>query len=98
MPVTIRQATVSFKDQNGDYIGLNTLAQQTTQEMISDIEDARDAALDSIPADYTALSTTVGNHTASISSQNTSVGELENQIDSIQIATLEESKSYLNIT
>ena len=49
MSVTIRQATVSFKDQSGDYIGLNTLAQQTTQEMISDIEDARDAAIDSLP-------------------------------------------------
>lgn len=40
MPVTLRQATVKFKDSTSEYIAVNTVAQQTTADMISDVEDA----------------------------------------------------------
>ena len=67
MPITIKAANVKYKDSSGNYVGVNSVSDNTTAEQIAQIETAasvqKDAIEDkgeevlaSIPSDYTALS------------------------------------------
>lgn len=67
MPVTIRQNTVNFKDQNGTYHPVNTVSEQSMQEKLAMLTTAANAekagieqkgaeTIASIPVDYTELS------------------------------------------
>lgn len=67
MPITIRQNTVKFKDQNGQYHGLDVLTDHTATESIAAVNSAGatqisaiqakgQETIESIPSDYTTLS------------------------------------------
>ena len=51
MPVTIKQGLIKYKNGN-DYIGINTIAEQTTEEQIEAIEAKGEEVLESIPDSY----------------------------------------------
>ena len=59
MPVTIKVSQIKYKDNNGNYVGINGVAEQSTQEEIAAIEAKGAQTIASIPADYTTLSNTV---------------------------------------
>lgn len=59
MPVTIHTGYLNVRDDNGEYIRYNTVAEETVQEMVEDIEAKGAEVRDSIPDDYTALSNNV---------------------------------------
>lgn len=71
MPVTIKSAMLKYKNSNGEYIGVNALAETTTASQIAAITQAGASEVSaitqkgvetraSIPDDYTALSDEVG--------------------------------------
>lgn len=55
MPVTIHTGYLNVRDDNGEYIRYNTVAEETVQEMVEDIEAKGAEVIDSIPDDYTAF-------------------------------------------
>lgn len=48
MPVTIKNTKMKYKDSNGEYVGVNAVAEQTTAEMVADIEDAAGDQIEAI--------------------------------------------------
>ena len=56
MPLTIKTEYFNAKDENGQYIRNNTIAEQSTAEQVAEIEAAGEAVIESIPSDYTELS------------------------------------------
>lgn len=74
MPYTIKSANMKYKNNNGEYVGINAISDNTTDDQIAAIESAgassaatQEAAieakgeevLESIPQDYTTLSAEV---------------------------------------
>ncbi len=67
MSYRLKTGQFAVKDENGDYIGFDVMADQTKEQLINEIQTAGNAqqqaiqtkgeeTLESIPADYTALS------------------------------------------
>lgn len=52
MPITIKPTEMRYRDEEGEYHGLNAVAERTTAEMIAQVAE-------SIPQDYSTLSSTV---------------------------------------
>lgn len=48
MPILLNQAKLSVKNENGEYIGINTITERTTAEQIEDINSAADARIEEI--------------------------------------------------
>lgn len=82
MPIEIKKGILNVKDSNGNYIGLDVVAQETTDQQIASIQAAGAAqvsavqqkgveTLESIPDDYTELSG--------------EVADLNNAIDAIEV-------------
>ena len=59
MPKTIHTGYLNVRGDDGEYIRYNTVAEETVDEMIEDIEAAGAATIASIPSDYTTLSNEV---------------------------------------
>lgn len=77
MPITLKQSLISYKDNEGVYHGINTLGETATinqltsirneaSRQIGNIQQAGDAARDSVPLEYTTLSDKVDNLESSI--------------------------------
>lgn len=88
MPYTIKTGYLNVKDENGQYIRNNTVAEQSTAEQIAEIEAAsatQQAAIvakgnetrQSIPSDYTALSNAV---TAEVTAREAADDELKSAV------------------
>ena len=67
MPLTLKTAAMKYKNANGEYVGVNAIAEETTAEAVADIQAesaTQQAAIEakgvatraSIPDDYTTLS------------------------------------------
>ena len=87
MPITIKTGYLNVRDEQGNYIRNNTVAEQTTAEQVADIEAAGAEEIlaienkgietrASIPSDYTTLSDDV-------SELQSAVGELDNTLEFI---------------
>ena len=61
MPVTIKTANLKYKNSQGQYVGVNTVGETAKAEQIAAIEAKGEEVLESIPADYSALTEAVGN-------------------------------------
>lgn len=48
MPIEIKKGILNVKDSNGNYIGLDVVAQETTDAAITRIEEKRDEVLTEI--------------------------------------------------
>lgn len=59
MPKVIHTGYLNVRGDDGEYIKLNTVAEQTAQEQIAEIEAKGEEVRKSIPSDYTALSNEV---------------------------------------
>lgn len=71
MPITIRKNNIKIKGQDGEYHGLDVLADNTTAEEIAAIQAKGQEILDSLPADYTDLSEDVAELQTQISNETT---------------------------
>ena len=60
MPVTIKSAYIKYKDGQGQYVGIDSVAETTTAK--------GEAVLERIPADYSALAAAVGGKADKVSS------------------------------
>jgi tetrahydromethanopterin S-methyltransferase subunit B len=57
MPITIKTAELAYKNNSGQYVGVNCISEQTAAEQIEAIEAAGAHVLeDVIPHDWTELS------------------------------------------
>lgn len=57
MPITIRTTEMAYKDNSGQYVGINGVSERTTAEQIAAVEAAGEHVLeDVIPHDWTELS------------------------------------------
>ena len=74
MPVTIKAAHLKYKNGQGEYVGVNSVSDQTTAEQIAAIESAGEEVINSIPSDYSELSQDV-----------TGIGNTLNEIEGIFI-------------
>ena len=82
MPITIKSATVKFRDPStGDYVGVDAVAETTTSEQQAAIVATGAEVRASIPQDYSTLSSAV----------TTLQG-------AVVFATVSETKTYLGIT
>ena len=61
MPVTIKTANMKYKNSNGEYVGVNAVSDNTTAQQLALIQNKGTEVKASIPLDYTALTTKVGN-------------------------------------
>ena len=72
MPVTIKTANIKYKNSDGEYVGINAVAETKTEEQIAAIQSAgtqaitdintRKAQIDNIlPSDYTELNNRIDN-------------------------------------
>ena len=59
MSVTIKTSQAKFKDESGAFVEINALAEKSLQETLQDIEDKGHEVKDSIPSDYSQLSSKV---------------------------------------
>lgn len=59
MSITIKTSQAKFKDESGQFVEINALAEKSLQDTLRDIEDKGNAVKDSIPEDYSSLSSTV---------------------------------------
>lgn len=71
MPITIKSNTFKYKKPEGDYSGIDVIAERTTSEQIASIQNAAAAARESIPEDYTALSDDVSDLKSALDDSNT---------------------------
>ena len=68
MPVTIKSAFIKYKDGQGQYVGIDSVAETTTAEQVAAIEAKGEEVLESIPADYSTLAAAVGGKADKVSS------------------------------
>ena len=48
MPFTIKQGLMKYRDENGEYHAINTVAEKTTAEMVAEIEQVGEDTVDSV--------------------------------------------------
>ena len=104
MPVTIKRGGLKFRDaSSGEYIDVDVVGERKTSEQIADIEAAGAAersaiqtkgeqTRNSIPADYTDLSDSVGDLTSAIALQD------ENIPDTVQTIAFDSAGNIQSIT
>ena len=85
MPITIKPAIMKYKDANGNYIGVDVVAESTTAEQMSAIEAKGEEVIESIPSDYTELSDDVRD-------LKSAVGDITNYSDPISHIAIELEK------
>ena len=68
MPVTIKSAYIKYKDGQGQYVGIDSVAETSTAEQVAAIEAKGEEVLESIPAGYSALAAAVGGKADKVSS------------------------------
>lgn len=105
MPVTIRQATIGFKDENGNYIRTNSLVEQTTNDQISSIQQAGasqvaavqsegSTAVGSVQSEAAAQITAIENKgTETLASIPNEYTELSNEVNDLKSAVFENTNS-----
>lgn len=90
MPVYIKSNKLRYKKENGEYVGVDVVAEQTTQELIERITEKSTEVISSIPSDYTELSNKVD-------ALEVSAAESEDRLDAISSAEITDEGKVLAV-
>lgn len=83
MSITIKTSQAKFKDESGQFVEINALAEKSLQDTLRDIEDKGNAVKDSIPEDYSSLSSTVSTLEQDVSTLETEISSTVKTVNGV---------------
>lgn len=89
MPITLKQSLISYKDNNGEYHGINTIGEATTAEQVASIQAAGTQALSSVQTAKNQAVTTVQETAAQLVPYDYT--QLTNQVEDVKDAIVKVS-------
>lgn len=101
MPVTIRQATIGFKDENGNYIRTNSLVEQTVEAQVGSIQQQGAAQVTAVQNAGSAQVAAVQQEgSTQVSAVQTAAedatDDIQDLVDAVDVATMPEFLAYLD--